>query len=129
MKSLDHLERFLQEVRRAMPLLEEWRSALIQRDLNALEHLHARLEPVLPRLEQARAQLDEQRPIEPPQLQQALQLAQQLDIILQSAYDIIMNELGYTHELMAMLLRAHEPEHYAPTAERPTPNLMVNTEV
>lgn len=129
MKSSDYLERFLGEVRRAMPLLQEWRSALVQRDLHALEYLHDRLEPVLQRLEQARAQLDEQPPIGTPQLQQALQLAQQLDTILQSTYDIIMNELGYTHELMAMLLRAREPEHYAPTTERPTPNLLVNTEV
>lgn len=129
MSTSDYLELFLQEVRHAMPILQAWRSALVRRDLNHMEYLHAKLTPILERLERARAQLTEEIPLETPHLQQALQLAQQLDEVLQSAYNIIMNELGYTHELMAILVRATEPEHYAPTTERPTPNLLVNTEV
>jgi len=63
-------------------------------------------------------------------LQAALQVARAIDEVLQSAYDIILNELDYTHALMAMLSRAAEREHYSPMhAPSAAPALMLNTEV
>lgn len=127
MRTADTLELFLREVRHALPKLRAWRQALVRRDLDALERWHTQLEPTLQRLEQLRAQL--QPPEDDSRREQALALMHELDWLLESAHEIILNELGYTHELMAMLVRASEPEHYAPLAERPAPNLLVNTEV
>ncbi len=127
MRTADTLELFLREVRHALPMLRAWRQALVRRDLDAIERWHARLEPTLQRLEQLRAQL--QPPEDAPRSEEALALIQELDWLLESTHEIILNELGYTHELMALLVRASEPEHYAPLAERPAPNLLVNTEV
>lgn len=130
---------WVRETRRALPLLKVWRDALVRRDLAAIDALNTRLQPVLQRLEQLRTALPS--PSEPPDssqkpqdgtsqlLQRVLETARVLDEIVQSAYDIIRNELDYTHALMAMLLRAAEPEHYAPTSNRSSATLMLNTEV
>ncbi len=133
------LMQWVRETRRALPLLKVWRDALVRRDLAAIDALNTRLQPVLQRLEQLRTALPS--PSEPPDssqkpqdgtsqlLQRVLETARVLDEIVQSAYDIIRNELDYTHALMAMLLRAAEPEHYAPTSNRSSATLMLNTEV
>ncbi len=127
----DWLNDWLREGRRALPLLEQWRDALIQRDTERIDRLNAQLQPILERLETARAavaQLESPEQLPTPLLQNALQLAQQIDAVAQTAYDIILNELDYTHGLMAILTRAAEPEHYAPTVAPPSPNVLLNTE-
>ncbi len=127
----DWLREWLREGRRALPLLEQWRDALIRRDTERIDRLNAQLQPILERLEAARAAvsaLETPDALPTPLLQQALQLAQQIDAIAQTAYDIILNELDYTHGLMAILTRAAEPEHYAPTVAPPSPNVLLNTE-
>ncbi len=130
---------FVQEAQRALPLLEAWHEALVRRNLPQIDALTARILPVLERIEEARA-LCATNPVDgaPAPLSdrqmgtdtqdEAVALALRIDQIVQSAYDIILNELEYTHGLMALLVRASEPEHYAPTDERPLPNLLVNTE-
>lgn len=127
----DWLNDWIREGRRALPLLEQWRDALIQRDTERIDRLNAQLQPILERLETARgavAQLETPEQLPTPLLQNALQLAQQIDAVAQTAYDIILNELDYTHGLMAILTRAAEPEHYAPTVAAPSPNVLLNTE-
>ncbi|MDM7461368.1 MAG: hypothetical protein P3X24_006945 [bacterium] len=127
----DWLREWLREGRRALPLLEQWRDALIQRDTERIDHLNTLIQPILERLETARAavvQLESPEQLPTPLLQQALQLAHQIDAMAQTAYDIILNELDYTHGLMAILTRAAEPEHYAPTVAPPSPNVLLNTE-
>lgn len=127
----DWLNDWLREGRRALPLLEQWRDALIQRDTERIDRLNAQLLPILERLETARAavaRLESPQQLPTPLLQNALQLAQQIDAVAQTAYDIILNELDYTHGLMAILTRAAEPEHYAPTVAPPSPNVLLNTE-
>jgi hypothetical protein len=127
----DWLQDWLREGKRALPLLEQWRDALIQRDTERIDRLNAQLQPILERLETARAavaQLGTPEQLPTPLLQNALHLAQQIDAVAQTAYDIILNELDYTHGLMAILTRAAEPEHYAPTVAPPSPNVLLNTE-
>lgn len=126
------LSEWIHEGRRAVPLLEQWRDALVRRDLARIDHLNAQLLPLLERLEQTRHALSElASPADLPSelLQQALQIAQQIDQVAQVAYDVILNELDYTHGLMAILVRASEPDHYAPSGESPKPsNLLINAE-
>jgi len=127
----DWLNDWLREGRRALPLLEQWRDALVQRDTERIDRLNAQLQPILERLEQARAavaHLESPESLPTPLMQSALHLAQQIDTIAQTAYDIILNELDYTHGLMAILTRAAEPEHYAPTVAPSSPNVLLNTE-
>lgn len=127
----DWLNDWLREGRRALPLLEQWRDALVRRDTERIDLLNAQLQPILERLEQVRAavaQLESPESLPTPLLQNALLLAQQIDAIAQTAYDIILNELDYTHGLMAILTRAAEPEHYAPTVAPNSPNVLFNTE-
>jgi hypothetical protein len=144
-----------------LPLLAAYRDALVRRDLAAIDSLHARLQPVLERLERLRLEgeppaeptpshptgeragvrgsLEGEAPAEPIPplptgegaiLQEALHLARAVDEIIQSAYDIILNELDYNHALIAMLTRAAEREHYAPTpAPADAPAVLLNTEV
>lgn len=120
-----------------MPLLAAYRDALVRRDLAAIDSLHARLQPVLERLERLRLEGESHAEPIPPLptgegaiLQEALQLARAVDEIIQSAYDIILNELDYNHALIAMLTRAAEREHYAPTpAPADAPAVLLNTEV
>ncbi|MCS7065047.1 MAG: hypothetical protein NZL85_02095 [Fimbriimonadales bacterium] len=124
------LNQWVQESRRALPLLQAWRDALVRRDLAAIDALHARLQPTLQRLERLRAD----RPalsdtLSSDTLQQALEVARTLDEVIQSAYDIILNELDYTHALIAMLTRAAEGEHYAPLSAPRAPSTLLNTEV
>lgn len=126
------LSEWVREGRRTLPLLKQWRDALVRRDLARIDHLNAQLLPLLERLEQARYALNE--PASPADLptellQQALQIAQQIDQVAQVAYDIILDELDYTHGLMAILIRASEPDHYAPSGDSPKPsNLLINAE-
>lgn len=126
------LSEWVREGRRTLPLLKQWRDALVRRDLARIDHLNAQLLPLLERLEQARYALNEPaRPADLPTelLQQALQIAQQIDQVAQVAYDIILDELDYTHGLMAILIRASEPDHYAPSGDSPKPsNLLINAE-
>ncbi len=125
------LNDWLREGKRALPLLEQWRDALIHRDTERIDRLNAQIQPILERLETARAavaQLESPEQLPMPLLQNAQQLAQQIDAVAQTAYDIILNELDYTHGLMAILTRAAEPEHYAPTVATPSPNVLLNTE-
>jgi hypothetical protein len=62
-------------------------------------------------------------------LQQAMATAHALDAVAQTAYDIICNELDYTHGMMAILTRAAEPDHYAPTVAAPNrTNVLLNME-
>jgi hypothetical protein len=131
------LSQWVQECRRALPLLAAYRDALVRRDLAAIDSLHARLQPVLERLERLRLEGESHAEPIPPLptgegaiLQEALQLARAVDEIIQSAYDIILNELDYNHALIAMLTRAAEREHYAPTpAPADAPAVLLNTEV
>lgn len=126
------LSEWIYEGKRALPLLEQWRDALVRRDLARIDHLNAQLLPLLERLEQTRHALDElASPTNLPTelLQQALQVAQQIDQVAQVAYDVILDELDYTHGLMAILVRASEPDHYAPCGDAPKPsNLLINAE-
>ncbi len=130
---------FVHEAKRALPLLEAWHEALVRRDLAQIDALTARLLPILERLEEARAPCAvncvdgvptplADRETEAGNRHEVIELALRIDRIVQSAYDIILNELEYTHGLMALIVRASEPEHYAPTDERPLPTLLVNTE-
>ncbi|GBC93795.1 hypothetical protein HRbin15_02297 [bacterium HR15] len=130
----DHwLNRWTQEGRRALTLLKAWRDALVRRDLAAIDTLHARLEPILQRFEHLKTALSHQSaqpdPLDTATLQEALEIARAIDEVIQSAYDIILNELDYTHALMAMLTRAAEPEHYAPLNAPRTASTMLNMEV
>jgi hypothetical protein len=137
MRDAQHwLNRWVYEGKRVLPLLTAWRDALVRRDLVAIDALHARLQPTLQQLEHLKATLP--APLKPdpsdsselPALSEALAVARAVDEVLQSAYDIILNELDYTHALMAMLVRAAEPEHYAPLSGKGTAStLMLNTEV
>jgi hypothetical protein len=114
----------------------------VRRDLTAIDALHTRLQPALQRLEQLKASMptpfkpelptssDPSDSSESSGLSEAFEVARAIDEVLQSAYDIILNELDYTHALMAMLVRAAEPEHYAPLSRDSTvPTVMLNTEV
>jgi hypothetical protein len=127
------LNRWVYEGKRVLPLLKAWRDALVRRDLAAIDALHARLQPALQRLEHLKATLPtplKSDPFESTVLSEAFEVARAIDEVLQSAYDIILNELDYTHALMAMLVRAAEPEHYAPLSGKGTTStLMLNTEV
>ncbi len=125
------LSQWIEQGRRALPLLHAWRDALVRRDLVAIDALNARLQPTLQRLEQLKARIPIPSDLsDTPPLQQALEVARAIDEVIQSAYDIILNELDYTHTLMAMLVRAAEPEHYAPLNTPNAPStLLLNTEV
>ncbi len=133
------LNRWVEEGKRALPLLKAWRDALVRRDLAAIDILHARLQPTLQRLERIKVTMptafkpdssDLSDPSESSVLSEAFEVARAIDEVLQSAYDIILNELDYTHALMAMLVRAAEPEHYAPLSRDSTVStVMLNTEV
>ncbi|MEN3000698.1 MAG: hypothetical protein ABDI19_02520 [Armatimonadota bacterium] len=124
------LSHWVQESRRALPLLQAWRDALVRRDLTAIDALHARLQPTLQRLERLRADMPAlSDTLSSDTLQQALEVARAIDEVIQSAYDIILNELDYTHALIAMLTRAAEGEHYAPLSVPRTPSTLLNTEV
>jgi len=126
------LHEWIRTGRRALPLLHAWRDALVRRDLARLDQLNAQLLPQLEQLERARQAVQQAVAAEqlPAELrQQALQVAQQIDQIAQVAYDIIQNELEYTHAMMAVLVRVAEPEHYAPTVAPTGANLLLNTEV
>lgn len=140
------LSQWVQEGRRALTLLKAWRDALVRRDLATIDSMHIRLQSTLHRLERLRAELTEEFPRStgrPPEegsnlsdmldtaiRQQALEVARAIDEIVQNAYDIILNELDYTHALMAMLTRAAEQGHYAPlNAPSTTSTLLLNTEV
>ncbi|MDW8051963.1 MAG: hypothetical protein RMJ83_05720 [Armatimonadota bacterium] len=126
------LREWVRESKRVLPLLEQWRDALVRRDLARIDQLNAQLLPLVERLEQTRHTLNElASPSDLPAelLQQALQVAQQIDQIAQVAYDVILDELDYTHGLMAILVRTSEPEHYAPCGEPPkSPTLLINAE-
>lgn len=130
--SIDWLREWLDEGKRVLPLLQEWLDALVARDTVRIDALNARLMPVLERLEQARqavAQIPERNMLPPELLQQAMTTAQAIDAVAQTAYDIICNELDYTHGMMAILTRAAEPDHYAPTVAVPNrSNVLLNTE-
>ncbi len=117
---------FVQEARRVLPLLAEWHDALVRRDLARIDALTQRILPMLERIEEARS-ADPSSKSQPPS-EEVVRLAMQIDQLLQSAYDIIQNELEYTYGLMALLVRAREPDHYAPTVERGLPNILLNTE-
>lgn len=124
------LSQWVQEGKRALPLLEAWRDALVRRDLDAIDALHIRLQPTLHRLERLRSELaDSSEMSDSTTLQQALEVARAIDEIIQSAYDIILNELDYTHALIAMLTRAAEPEHYAPLNAPRAASTLLNMEV
>jgi len=133
------LNRWVEEGKRALPLLKAWRDALVRRDLAAIDALHSRLQPALQRLEHLKATMPtplkpnlsvSSDPSESSVLSEAFEVARAIDEVLQSAYDIILNELDYTHALMAMLVRAAEPEHYAPLSRDSTVStVMLNTEV
>lgn len=127
------LSLWVREGERLLPLLSAWCQALIRRDTDAIAVAQGRLQPMLSRLEQLRGAL--QPPMEPELAQtelyqHALKVAQEMDNLLQTAYEVILNELDYTHGLMAMLARTAEPEHYAPAvpASNAT-NLLMNAEV
>jgi len=130
--SIDWLREWLDEGKRVLPLLQEWLDALVARDTVRIDALNARLMPVLERLERARqavAQIPERNMLPPELLQQAMTTAQAIDAVAQTAYDIICNELDYTHGMMAILTRAAEPDHYAPTVAVPNrSNVLLNTE-
>ncbi len=127
------LSLWVREGERLIPLLSAWCRALIQRDTDAIALAHERLQPLLSRMEPLRGAL--QSPIEPEVeqtelYQRAVKVAQEMDTLLQTAYEVILNELDYTHGLMAMLARTAEPEHYAPTVPTSnTTNLLMNAEV
>jgi hypothetical protein len=146
MRDAQHwLNRWVYEGKRVLPLLTAWRDALVRRDLVAIEAMHARLQPALQQLEHLKATMP--APLKPDpsdlsdssnlsdlphlsNLSEALAVARAIDEVIQSAYDIILNELDYTHALMAMLVRAAEPEHYAPLSrDRAASTVMLNTEV
>jgi hypothetical protein len=128
----DWLREWLYEGARALPLLHEWLDALVARDTGRIDALNARLTPILERLEQARqavAQTPERDAIPTELLQQAMATAHAIDAVAQTAYDIICNELDYTHGMMAILTRAAEPDHYAPTVAAPNrTNVLLNME-
>ena len=128
----DWLREWLYEGKRALPLLHEWLDALVARDAPRIDALNARLMPILERLEQARqavAQIPERDALPTELLQQAMTTAHAIDAVAQTAYDIICNELDYTHGMMAILTRAAEPDHYAPTLAAPNrTNVLLNTE-
>ncbi len=127
------LTAWIREGERLVPLLSAWCNALIRRDTKAIELAQERLQPALSRMEPLRGAL--QPPIDPALTetelyQHALKVAQEIDNLLQTAYEVILNELDYTHGLMAMLARTAEPEHYAPTVATPNnTNLLMNAEV
>lgn len=128
----DWLQEWIRTGKRVLPLLNAWRDALVRRDLPRLDQLNAQLLPQLEQLERARHAVQESIAADqlPAELrQQALQIAQQIDQIAQVAYDIIQNELEYTHAMMAVLVRVAEPEHYSPTVAPTGANLLLNTEV
>ena len=128
----DWLREWLYEGKRALPLLHEWLDALVARDAPRIDALNARLTSVLERLENARqavAQIPERDALPTDLLLQAMATAQAIDAVAQTAYDIIRNELDYTHGMMAILTRAAEPDHYAPTIAAPNrTNVLLNTE-
>ncbi|BCW95210.1 MAG: hypothetical protein WHS44_01275 [Fimbriimonadales bacterium] len=128
----DWLREWLHTGKRALPLLQDWLDALVARDAARIDALNARLTPLLERLEQARGAVmhaPERETLPTDLLQQAMATAQAIDAVAQTAYDIIRNELDYTHGMMAILTRAAEPDHYAPTVAAPSrSNVLLNTE-
>jgi hypothetical protein len=128
----DWLREWLYEGKRTLPLLHEWLDALVARDTARIDALNARLTPILERLEQARqavVQIPERDAPPTELLQQAMATAHAIDAVAQTAYDIICNELDYTHGMMAILTRAAEPDHYAPTVAAPNrTNVLLNME-
>lgn len=128
----DWLREWLSVGKRALPLLHEWLDALVARDTTRIDAVNARLTPLLERLERARAavaQVPTRDALPTELLQQALETAHAIDAVAQTAYDIICNELDYTHGMMAILTRAADPDHYAPTvATPPRTNVLLNTE-